>query len=160
MLKDCFMDGFSFFGQSFSRFLPKRRKFFSRCLFWVPLHPFFHLPQEPSAPRPLQSWTSVTWSAFLGKPVMNIKKYIFLSVSKNNMDWTRKQDHHYTSWIPRVCIWDWARQGIAVFYGKTYSWFFHLPVYKCYYYWLNIKLLLARNREWDFCSFFWLNLQL
>lgn len=55
-----------FLGQSFSRFLPKRRQFFSRCLFSVPLHPFFHLPQEPCA-QPTAAKAGPAWPAVLSR---------------------------------------------------------------------------------------------
>lgn len=134
------MSGLSFLGKVSLDSCPKGGSFSQGVYSEFLSIPFFISHKSPVAPSHFsQSWNSMTCSAFLGKPDMNIKKYILLSVSKSNMVWTIKQDHHYTSWIPHASISDWARRGIAMFYGKTYSCFFHLPVFK-------VLLLLAKHQ--------------
>lgn len=137
MLKEHFIGDLSFWGKVSLDSCPKGGSFSSRSLFWVALHLFFHLTQEPCAPRPLHpKLDQRDLQCFLGQTRHEYQKG---HSSKSNMDWIRKQGHLYTSWIACACIWDWARQGIAVFYGKTCSCFFHLPVFK-------VLLLLAKHQ--------------
>lgn len=61
----------------------------------------------------------------------NVKKVQSLfCVLGGKMAWTRKSGHCHTFGIPWACVWGWARQGRAVFYGKTYSCFFQVGVFK------------------------------
>lgn len=105
MLKEHFVGGLSLWDKVALHSCPKGGSFSQDLHSELLSIPFFISLKSPVPPGHCsQSWTSLTCSAFLGKPDMNIKKGILLSVSKSNMDWRRKQDPLYTSWIPCASI--------------------------------------------------------
>lgn len=147
-----------FLGQSFSRFLPKRRQFFSRCLFLVPLHPFFHLPQEPCA-QPTAAKAGPAWPAVLSRANQTrISKSTFFLVLQRGIwigqgNWTIVTPPGFH--VP-VSETGQGREQLS-FMGRLTAVFSIFLFFKCYYYWLNTKLLSARNGEWVFWVFFFVN---
>lgn len=57
------------------------------------------------------------------------KSAFFIVYFKRENGLDKESNCHRIFWMPCTCIWDWVRQGIALFCGKTYSCFFQFPVF-------------------------------